>query len=64
MDASNIGVQCRVRGQCLEMVEDVSNWASLEEAFHHGHGEEFDAERNVEGILTTGGSFCSSVCSA
>jgi hypothetical protein len=43
------------------MLEDVSDWASLEEAFHHGHGEELDAGRNVEGILMTGGSFCSTV---
>jgi hypothetical protein len=41
------------------MLEDMSDWASLEEAFHHGHGEGLGAGRDVEIILTAGGAFCS-----
>jgi hypothetical protein len=39
------------------MPEEVSDWASLEEALHHGHGEGLDAGRDVEGISTAGGAF-------
>ena len=40
------------------MLEDVSDWVSLEEVFHHGHGEELYAGRNVEGILSMAETFC------
>ena len=41
------------------MLEDISDWVSLEEAFHHGHGAELGAGYDVEGNLAAGGPLCS-----